>query len=112
MRNTAGAIHPNPSNRFNRGLDPLSIPVDSFDFHAALLTGDSVGLSHSDQLVRRERPGAHSTLMLSTMLLLGNPTSTALHIERTNPFRAMNFMRRQGSQINSQCLHRPIHFAD
>ena len=68
-----------------------------------LFAGDAVGLTHANDLVRRQRARAHATLVTTTVhLRLDAHTRLASHVQGANAFGAVGLVRCQAHQVHRQ----------
>ena len=84
----------------------------AFIFRSHLLARQTKRLAHADDLVRRQRAGAHAALVSAAMhLRLDAHARLAAHIQRADALRAVGLVRRERHQVDRQCLQIDRHFA-
>mmetsp|Transcript_15032 Transcript_15032/g.35474 ORF Transcript_15032/g.35474 Transcript_15032/m.35474 type:complete len:690 (-) Transcript_15032:2922-4991(-) len=77
--------------------------ADALAFRAHLLAGDAEGLTHADDLVHRQRAGAHTALVAAAVhLRFQAHARLATHVERANALGAVGLVRGQAHQIDGQ----------
>ena len=84
---------------------------DARVFYVHLFFGDAKGFAHTDDLMRCQRTRAHAALMAATVhLRFQTHARFATHIQRTDAFRPIGFVRGKAHQIDFEFLQINLDF--